>query len=414
MRKLKKLIPEPLLSLYHLALAFVGALLYQYPSRSIVVIGVTGTKGKSSTAEYVNAIFEAAGHTTAVAGSIRIKVGDVSEPNAGRSMPGRFFLQRFLRRAVDAQCDVAIIEMTSEGARQHRHRAIDLDALIFTNLAPEHIESHGSLEKYADAKYSIGMQLARSAKRPRAMIANANDAQSPRYLALPVEAAVGFSLSKQMPWSTSENGGHFTYEGIDIRVHLPGEFSLNNALAAAEVAHALGIDAAMIKKGIENVTRIPGRAEEIDAGQNFKVVVDYAHTPDSLEALYKAYGNMRKICIVSSTGGGRDTWKRPVMGTVADTYCDLVIVTDEDPYDEDPRAIMEAVASGMKRAPLIIADRRAAFAHAFENAREGDAVLITGKGTDAYIHGANGTNTPWSDAEVAREELAKLAHKITQ
>lgn len=409
MRRLRKLIPAPLLSAYHLCLAYLGAIFCGFPSRSITVIAITGTKGKSSTAEYVNAIFEAAGKKTALAGSIRLKIGDTSEINPGRSMPGRFFLQGFLRRAVHAGCDIAIIEMTSEGARQHRHRAIEIDALIFTNLAPEHIESHGSFEKYADAKYEIGKQLLRSAKRPRIIVANADDGQSARYLSLPLESAIGFSLTKHSPWSADEHGGTFQFDGINVAVHLPGEFSLKNALAAAEVAHAFGIDAAYIQKGIAAVTRIPGRAEEIDGGQDFKVVVDYAHTPDSLEALYKAYGSLRKICVVSSTGGGRDTWKRPVMGAVADSLCDYVIVTDEDPYDEDPLTIMQAVAGGMKRTPDIVPDRREAIARALRMARSGDAVLITGKGTDSFIHGKDGVNVPWSDARVTREELAKIA-----
>src|SRR6185436_1686308 len=169
----KLVLPSPLISLYHLGLAYFGALFYNFPSRDLVVIAVTGTKGKSSVTEMVNTIFESAGHKTALLNSIRIKVADSSKPNLMRmSMPGRFFIQRFLRNAVDAGCTVAILEMTSEGARQHRHRAIELDALVFTNLAPEHIESHGSYEAYADAKFEIGRQLARSKKRPRIMVAN--------------------------------------------------------------------------------------------------------------------------------------------------------------------------------------------------------------------------------------------------
>ncbi|HYF29045.1 MAG TPA: cyanophycin synthetase, partial [Candidatus Paceibacterota bacterium] len=148
--------------------------------------------------------------------------------------------------------------------------------------------------------------------------------------------------------------------------------------------------------------------ERIEEGQGFQAVVDYAHTPDSLAALYSAYPG-RKICVLGNTGGGRDTWKRPEMGRIADEACDEVILTNEDPYDEDPRAIVEAMAAGMKRAPKIIMDRREAIGAALSLARPGDAVLITGKGTDPYIMEANGKKTPWSDAAVVREELKKLA-----
>lgn len=408
--RIRSLVPEPLLSLYHYLIACAGALLYAFPSRRITVVAVTGTKGKTSTTEYLNAICEAAGLQTALINTIRIKVAEESSVNpTGRSMPGRLFLQRFLARAKKAGCTVAILEMTSEGARQHRHRGIDLDALVFLNLAPEHIEAHGSLEAYADAKFELGRSLERSHKRPRIMVWNADDAEGARYGTLSVEKLLPFSLATASPFSASASGGYFTFEGRRMDVHLPGEFSLLNALAAARVAHALGISEGSIHDGLARVERIAGRAEEVRCGQPFTVVVDYAHTPDSLEALYSAY-SARKICVVSSTGGGRDRWKRPVMGKVADTHCEHVIVTDEDPYDEDPRRIMDEVAAGMTRKPEIIEDRRAAIARALTLASEGDAVLVSGKGTDTSIHYAAGRSAPWDDAAVVREELARLGY----
>lgn len=413
---LRDIIPSfllsPFVSLYHFTLAFLAALLYGFPSRDLIVVGVTGTKGKSSTIEFANAIFEAAGHTTALASTIRFKIGNNSKPNLLRmTMAGRFTIQRFLAKASRAKCTIAFIEMTSEGARQHRHRFIQLDALIFTNLAPEHIESHGSLAAYIEAKLELGKQLVRSRKRPRFMIANAEDPISPRFLTLPVEHLLPFTLSDAQPWEATEHGGVFRFNGTDVRIHVPGMFSLQNALAAATLARALGVETSAIVRGCDNLVIIPGRAQHIEAGQNFLVVVDYAHTPESLSAIYGAYEKRRRICVLGSTGGGRDMWKRPAMGGIADSHCETIILTNEDPYDEDPASIVEQVARGIQRhTPEIIMDRRAAIRRALSLAKEGDVVLITGKGTDPNICGPRGSKIPWSDANVAREELNVLGY----
>jgi len=164
-------------------------------------------------------------------------------------------------------------------------------------------------------------------------------------------------------------------------------------------------------KALRALSRIPGRAERVECGQDFTVIVDYAHTPDSLQAIYDAYPNQRKICVLGNMGGGRDSWKRPEMGRIADSTCDEVFLTDEDSCDEDPLAIVTAMAAGMERKPEIILDRREAIRAALKVARPGDAVLITGKGTDPYILGPKGTRTPWSDSRVACEELEQLLGK---
>lgn len=408
---IKSLIPTSLIDTYHLSVALAGAAYYRYPSRHIKVIGVTGTKGKTSTTEMISAIFEAAGEKTALINSIRTKIDHKRERNAaGRSMPGRARLQKFLRDAVDAGCTYAIIEMTSEGARQHRHRGIDMDGFVFLNLAPEHIESHGSYEAYSDAKFELGLALAASPKKVRTIVANADDKESARYLALPVENRIAFSLTKHRPWEASPDSGFFTYEGRKIVIKQPGEFSLKNALAAAEVAYAFGVELDHIEKGLGHITRIPGRAEKIDEGQPFAVIVDYAHTPDSLQALCEAYPG-RKICILGSAGGGRDTWKRPVMARTAEQHSEVVILTMDDPYDDDPMQIAQEMAAGMQKQPEIIIDRRLAIRRAFELASKGDTVLITGKGIDP-IYGKGGIKIPWSDASVAREELKRISSRV--
>ena len=406
---LRALMPWPILSLYHFLLAFVASVIFSEPSKQLIVIGVTGTKGKSSTIEYINAIFEEAGYETAILNSIRRKIGKTEHPNTSRmSMPGRFGMQKFLFDAVQAGSQVAIIEMTSEGSRLHRHRFIHLDCLVFTNLSPEHIESHGSFEAYADAKLALGRGLLKSVKRPRIIVANTDDGFSTQFLALPVEEAVPFSLTQLESYEADSSGGRFHFGETLIEVHLPGNFSLKNALAACVVARTFGIKEPVIARGIAKITEIPGRAQEISVGQDFKVVVDYAHTPDSLAAIYDAYKPKRLICVLGNTGGGRDLWKRPEMGKIADECCAEVVLTNEDPYDEDPQSIIDMMARGMKRTPHTNIDRRLAIREAIALANAGDAVIISGKGTDPSIRGPLGKSIPWSDANVVREELNLL------
>jgi len=424
LRIIKKFIPKKLFNalapIYHYKLALIGALIYRFPSRKIRVIAVTGTKGKSSTTEMLNSIFEATGEKTALLNTIRFKIGEESKPNKRKmTVPGRFFVQQFIRRAVDEHCDVVILEMSSEAAKQFRHKFIDLDALIFTNLSPEHIESHGSLEKYRSAKLSIGRALAGSHKKRTVMIANADDKNSEYFLACGASENYAFSLRDAGMYTTNEESISFTFKNTTITSQLIGLFNLYNLLGAATCASAFGVSAEDIKKGLEKLEVIRGRVEfvypEEDRGMkmNFDVVVDYAHTSGSLEALYKTFEGRRKICVLGNTGGGRDKWKRPEMASVANTYCDDVILTNEDPYDEDPKKIIDDMLPGFKnRKVTLIMDRREAIGEALRRAQGSNqpnpVVLITGKGTDPFIMGADGEKTPWSDYNVAKEELEKI------
>ena len=409
MRNLRRKLLTP----YHYLWARLSAAWYGFPARRLTVIGVTGTKGKSSVAEMLHAILMVAGHTTALASTIRFAFGTESRPNLFKmTVPGRGFIQKFLAEAVAKECTHAVVEITSEASLQYRHLDLELDALVFTNLQKEHIESHGSLENYFQAKLSIGEELVRSTKRPRSIIAHKDDVRGPSFLALPVENRIPFSLADATEILTSANGVSFSYAGTHFNLSLPGKFNILNALAAIKTAETFCIPLEMCAKALRELTHISGRIERIEAGQDFIAVVDYAHTPDSLKALYSAFPTQRKICVLGNTGGGRDTWKRPEMGRIADEACEKVILTNEDPYDEDPRAIIDAMARGMKRAPEIIMDRREAIRAALRAARMGDAVLVSGKGTDPFIMGPHGTKIPWSDAAVVREELERLLKKL--
>jgi UDP-N-acetylmuramoyl-L-alanyl-D-glutamate--2,6-diaminopimelate ligase len=439
----KKLIPRKLFAalqpIYHYKLALAGALIYRFPSRKIKVIGVTGTKGKSSVVEILAAILEEAGYKAASASTVRFKIGNRSRPNLFKmTMPGRFFTQKFLRQAVDAKCDFAILEITSEGARQYRHKFINLDALIFTNLAPEHIESHGGYEKYREAKLKIARALSKSTKNPKFIIANTDDKEAEKFF----EAAgcraevrpetgltcfkVPYSLKDAGPYRLSDDGIEFNFDGQKIVSPLRGKFNIYNTLAAATATRAFGIPPEKIKLAVEKLKEIPGRAQSVKNDLGFDIVVDYAHTPDSLRALYETFPNKRRVCVLGNTGGGRDTWKRPAMGKVAEDFCDKIILTNEDPYDENPRKIVEEMAAAIRPEKLTIEmDRRKAISLAIKKAKEmlgalnppagglGSrnqnkvAVLISGKGTDPYIMEANGKKTPWDDKRVVEEELRK-------
>lgn len=414
LRILKKIIPVSLFRAlqpaYHFALAFLGACVYGFPSKKLVVIGVTGSKGKTTTAELINSVFETAGFTTALAGTLRFKIGKESEDNLFKmTMPGRFFLQRFLYRAVKKGVTHVVVEMSSEGVLQYRHRFLYLDALVFTNIEPEHIESHGSYEKYVLAKIEIGKRVLNSGKGRRILVLNKDDKEAGRFERIGIPEVRPFSLKDAEPYELREDGVSFNFKNHKLSSPLLGTFNVLNMLAAATLADALGINVSAIEKAFAGMSGVRGRMQKVDVGQKFPVIVDYAHTPRSLESVYETYSARRKICVLSGTGGGRDKWKRPLMGEIADKHCSVIILTDEDPYDEDPHVIIADIKKGITRADIIIEmDRRKAIRKALEQATERDVVLITGKGTDPYIMGPHGSKIPWSDAGVAEEELLKI------
>ena len=325
------------------------------------------------------------------------------------TMPGRFFLQQFLRKTVKEKCDFVILEMTSEGTKQFRHKFVQLNSLIFTNLSPEHIESHGSFEKYREAKLKIVKALECSPKKRKTIVVNKDDPESHYFLDNKIKEQYQYSLADAEPYELKKVGLSLTVDGEKIKSCLSGQFNIYNILAAISFAKGQNIGIKTIKQAIENFKGIRGRVERIEEGQDFTVIIDYAHTPDSLEKLYEAFPNSKRICVLGNTGGGRDQWKRKVMGSIADKYCSEIILTNEDPYDEDPKKIVEDIAEGIEK-PIyeIIMDRQEAIQKAISSAQTGDTVLITGKGTDPYIMGSNNSKLEWDDATIAREALSNL------
>ncbi len=416
---IKRAVPKEILEIlrppYHFFLAYLSALYFRHPSREIMLIGVTGTKGKSTVTEILTRILETEGHKVASLSTIQFKIGDKKERNLHKmTMPGRFFVQHFLRQAVDAGCTHAIVEITSEGAKQYRHRFLELDALIFTNLTPEHIESHGSFEKYKQAKLSIAKRVSASKKKPRYLVANTDDEHGSAFLNFTVEYQLPYGLKDLSLYSLHKDSISLVFGETTLRVPLIGLFNVYNVLAAITLARALGISFKTIDNALRELPPVAGRVEQFtspkDAIKSVTAVVDYAHTPDSLTKLYEAFPDTHKVCVLGNTGGGRDSWKRPEMGAIAERYCDYIILTNEDPYDENPRVIVEQMAKAIvdKSKLEIIMDRRLAIATALERTIDGGHVIVSGKGTDPYIMGPRGTKTIWSDAEVVKEELQNL------
>lgn len=412
--KLKQLIPTSIINflrpIYHFLLAWAGSVYYQKPSEELTIIAVTGTKGKTTVTELIAHLLRNAGKSVAVSNTIHFQIKDNDKRNMRKmSMPGRFFLQSFFRKAVDAGCSFAVVEMTSEGAKQFRHRFIHIDTLVFTNLSPEHIESHGSFANYRDAKLAIARQTARSQKTPTTLVVNADDENSQYFLDVPVDQHITYHFSEAEPYSDTRSGATLSVGGKQVQTNLFGEFNIYNMLAAAATVRNHGLTNEEISRGLADFPGVRGRLERIKTDLDFNVYVDYAHTPDSLEQVYKTFAGREKVCVLGSAGGNRDGWKRQEMAKLAENHCRHIVLTDEDPYDEDPRKIVEEMAKAITIPKYeIIMDRREAIRAAFQEAEPGDVVLLTGKGTDPYIMREDGKKEPWDEAAVAREELEIL------
>lgn len=397
---IKKITPNFLLNYYHWSLSLFGAVLYGFPSRKIQIIGVAGTDGKTTTTYLITAILEQAGYKVASISTIRFKIGAQEWKNILKmTMPGRFRLQRFLREAVKAGCQYAVLEVTDEGVKQHRHRFIDFKTAVLTNITPEHIEAHGSFEKMRQENEKL-FQVARDVH-----VINIDDENRDYFLR--------YSAKKKYTYGLYQ--GDINHQELQLQLQLPGEFNLYNAMAAICVGLSEGISLDLCRKAVESVQNVSGRMELI-IKKPFKVIVDYAHTTAALEKVYREIksNKTKLICVLGSCGGGRDRWKRPRFGKIADRYCDEIILTNEDPYDEDPGKILEEIERGILRTQNYqkILNRREAIKSALELAQLGDTIIITGKGRESWICVANGKKIPWDDGQVVKEEFKKIYEKV--
>lgn len=429
----KKFIPQNLLSQYHKLLAILSKWVYGNPSAKMIVIGVTGTNGKSSTVMMISKILEASGHKVGYTTTAMFKIGEKEWLNDKKmTMLGRLALQKLLRQMVSAGCQYAVIETSSEGIKQYRHLGINYDVAVFTNLTPEHIESHGSFDNYKAAKLKLFSKVASGShkvidgkKIMKAIIANSDDKYSEEFLNFKAEQKIKFGIDsvaelRAQNLEFKPTGVSFDIAGIKFDLQLFGRFNIFNALAAIAVAKSQSIDLVICRQALEKIKTIPGRMEFVGESQPFNVLVDYAPEPESLKQLYQTIfdHNLKQnklIHVLGSCGGGRDVARRSVLGQLAGEQADYVIVTNEDPYDDDPMMIIDQVAEGavqVGKEPdkdlFKILDRRQAIAKALSLAGEGDLVLLTGKGSEQAICVAGGKKIPWDEREVARELLKNI------
>lgn len=460
LNKIKKLIPSKLFKAlqpgYHFLLSFTSAFLYRWPSEKLIVIGVTGTTGKTTSAYLIAKTLEAAGYKTGFTSTAMFNDGEREWLNDKKmTMVGRLFTQKMLRRMVKNGCRYAIVETTSEGVRQFRHRFINYDVLVFTGLYPEHIESHGSFENYKEAKGKLFAHLKKCRTKycddkkmvhkavsglrktdfnrvKKTAILNLDDEHASYFADFWAEEKIGYCkkelkcriknmVNKSLEYGDVEarqTGTDFVVNGMKIQLQLLGGFNVANAMNAVGVALSQDIALDAIKHGLESIEGVAGRMERIDEGQPFTVIVDYAFEPNAVEKLYETVEILphnKIIHVLGSAGGGRDVARRPILGRLAGERADLVIVTNEDPYDDDPEIIMDQVALGAehagkrKNADLFkILDRGEAIAKALEAAEENDIILITGKGSEQAICVANGEKITWDDRGAVRALLNKM------
>jgi UDP-N-acetylmuramoyl-L-alanyl-D-glutamate--2,6-diaminopimelate ligase len=389
-RRVDLAVPQVVVRDARAAMAPAADVFFGEPTRELEVVGVTGTSGKTTTSFLLFAILAAAGRRPGLLGTVEARVGG-ERRGVVRTTPEAIDLQRIFREMLDAGDRSCAMEASSHASVLHRLDSVRFTALVFTNLSQDHLDFHGDMESYFEAK----QQLFFAEPRPIAIV-NVGDEYG-RKLAQELPEAITF---------TADDASALA--GIELR--LQGRFNIENALAALNAARTLGVGDDAIRRGLESVRGVPGRFESVDVGQPFHVIVDYAHKPDALENVLRAARELadgnRVLCLVGA-GGDRDRGKRPVMGRVASALADVAIVTSDNPRSEDPEAIAAEIVSGAEGEVIVELDRTAAIERAIELARPGDVVLIAGKGAEQGQEFADRT-VPFDDREAAKEALKAL------
>lgn len=431
---LKKFIPQVLLRkirpTYHGFVSWWANVWFGHPSDKLIVIGVTGTNGKSTTVNLTARILEEAGYKVGFTSTVNYKFDGQEMLNTLKmTMPSGWILQKWLALMVKNHCQYAVLEISSEGLAQNRHLGINFDVAVFTNLTPEHLESHGGFENYKHAKGKLfaalqqhevtaeKLRINREVKKT--IITNSDDEHSKFFVGFPAERYLSYGVNNAANFKTqgflsSLKGVEFDVDNVHFHLQLKGRFDVYNSLAAIAVAQSQEVSLEVCKQALEKVPVVPGRMEIIQS-EPFLVVVDYAYEPEEMRQLYDTisrWPHHRLIQVLGPTGGGRDKLRIPILGKMAAQNTDMVFVTMDDPYDDDPEELIQQMVAGAAASGKVVGrdlfsfkDRRGAIGKALHAAVAGDLVLITGKGADQRMALANGKYIEWDDRKVVREEL---------
>ena len=408
------------------ALAYLAAAFHGFPSRKLTVIGVTGTDGKTTTVNLIWSVLKAAGHAAGLISSVNAVIGEEQyDTGLHTTTPDALEVQAYLARMVEAGAEYAVLETTSHGLAQHRVTACDYDVAVVTNITREHLDFHGTFEEYREAKARLFRSLGNSYRKPgvaKVAVLNADDPSldylrtipADQWLTYGVERGADFTAREIEPRPGAVSFIAVTPQGeYPVRACLPGRFNVYNVLAAIAVATSQGIPSDETRRGIEAVDRVVGRMEAIDRGQPFQVLIDFAHTPNSLRNALRAAREMAagRVTVVFGCAGLRDREKRPRMGEIAGELADRTVITAEDPRTEDLDQIIEQIAAGCRQAGRSegvdfwrIPDRGQAIKFAVSMAEEGDLVLVTGKGHEKSMCFGT-TEHPWSDHQAVEQVL---------
>lgn len=416
-RFLSRLLPQGVKNLYHLLQAVLACVAFGFPGKKIRVIGVTGTNGKTTTSQFIARILSASGKKVALASTINFQIGEKTWVNSSKfTTLSAWKLQKFLKQAVSEQCEYAVVETSSHALDQNRVWGIPYEIAVMTNVTREHLDYHGTMERYREAK-------CRLFRRAQKAVVNL-DMEEPAYFCGTEGKAVTYSTKNPQAHILASDvtldfkGTEFTVDGKHFHLQIPGLFNIENALAALGVARLLEIDFEIAQGALANVTGVPGRMELVPNHINADILIDYAVTPDAFEKLYASILPLKipgsQIIHVFGACGERDRGKRPQMGEIASSYADIIILTNEDPYHEDGEQIIDEIEQGVSKKKdknyFRIFDRREAIRKALSLAEIGDIVLITGKGAEETM-AIGDERLPWKERQVIEEELEILEKK---
>lgn len=428
-RLISRLVPQSFKNYYHLMLAVSASVWYGFPGKKLKVIGVTGTNGKTTTTQFIARILATAGKKAAMASTINFRIGEREWVNDSKfTTMSSWKLQRFLRDAVREGSEYAVIETSSHALDQNRVWGIPYEIAVMTNVTREHLDYHETMARYRAAK-------CRLFKRAKQAVVNL-DMEDPQFFCRAEGKTVTYSTKDSQAQLLARDvtldfkGTEFTVDETRFHLNIPGLFNIENALAALGVARLLDIDPAIASGALASVMGVPGRMELVPNHMNADILIDYAVTPDAFEKLYASILPLKipgsQIIHVFGACGERDRGKRPQMGEIASSYADIIILTNEDPFHEDPERIIDDIEKGISKKKLNparltapsavggyfrIFDRREAIHKALALAEIGDIVLVTGKGAEVSM-ALGDTRIPWSERQVIEEELEKLTSKL--